>query len=147
MRVAQAIWDFLARDKFAESLGIKLLEMREGYAKCAMVVRAEMANPHGSAHGGAIFTLADYAFAAACNSYGQTAVALEVKISFIEAVTPGTRLIAEAAEEALSARIGLYHLTVRDETGKIMASALATAYRKNEWIVNTPQVTGRKSRD
>lgn len=134
-RVAKAIWEFLAQDQFAESLGIKLLDMREGYARCAMVVRDDMVNAHRMAHGAAIFTLADYAFAAACNAYGQTAVALEVKINFLEAVKPGTRLLAEAKEVALSARIGLYHLTITDERGKIVAAAQATAYRKNEWFV------------
>jgi acyl-CoA thioesterase len=133
-RVAKAIWEFLAQDKFAESLGIKLLEMREGYAKCAMIVRDEMVNVHGIAHGAAIFALADYAFAAACNAHGQTALALEVKINFLDAVKPGTRLVAEAEEEALSERIGLYHLTARDESGTLVAAAQATAYRKKEWF-------------
>jgi acyl-CoA thioesterase len=96
-----------------------------------------MVNFHGSAHGAAIFALADAAFAAACNAHGQTAVALEMNISFLGAVVPGTRLIAEAKEEALSARIGLYHLHVMDESGRIVASSHATAYRKNEWFHRT----------
>jgi acyl-CoA thioesterase len=116
-------------------LGIELLDLREGYAKCAMVVREDMVNAHNIAHGAAIFTLADFAFAAACNSYGQTALALEVKINFIEAVPVGANLIAEAKEEALSARIGLYHLGVTDARGKLVAVAQATAYRKKEWFV------------
>ncbi len=133
-RVARGIWRHLKNDKFAESLGIELLDLREGYAKCAMLVRDEMVNAHQSTHGGAIFTLADFAFASACNSYGQTAVALEVNINFLEAVAPGTRLIAEAQEESLGTRIALYHLTVKDERGKLIASSHATAYRRNEWF-------------
>jgi acyl-CoA thioesterase len=133
-RVAQEIWDYVNKDKFAQSLGIELLELREGYAKCAMVVKKSMSNFHGSTHGGAITTLADAAFAAACNSYGQRTVALAVTINFIEAVKPATRLIATAEEEAASARIGLYHLVVMDEGGKVVASSHATAYRKNEWF-------------
>ena len=133
-RVAREVWEHLRKDKLAQWYGIELLEMREGYAKCAMVLRDEMTNSNGVAHGGALFTLADYAFAAACNSYGQLAVALEVKINFVQAVEPGARLIAEAVEEALSARIGLYRLTVRDDAGQLIAAAQATAYRKQEWF-------------
>lgn len=136
-RVAKAIWEFLGQDKFAEALGIKLLDLREGYAKCAMTVREDMLNAHKIAHGAAIFTLADFAFAAACNSYGQTALALEVKINFLEAVQVGSQLIAEATEESLSARIGLYHLAVRDASGALVAAAQATAYRKSEWFHKT----------
>jgi len=98
-------------------------------------VREDMLNAHQIAHGAAIFTIADFAFAAACNSYGQTALALEVKINFLEAVKAGTKLIAEAKEEALSNRIGLYHLTVKDARGVLVAVAQATAYRKSEWFV------------
>src|SRR5512140_1420910 len=94
----------LENDQFAKSLGIELVELREGYARCEMAVTETMLNAHGSAHGGAIFTLADFAFAAACNSYGQIAVALEVSINFLDAVKPGMHLIAEAKEESLTPR-------------------------------------------
>ncbi len=134
-RVDDAIWEHLRQDKFAQHLGIELLEVRAGYAKCAMVVTDAMLNAHYRAHGGALFTLADYAFAAACNSHGQIAVALEVKINFLEAITAGTQLFAEAKEEALSTRIGLYRLTVTNAEGDLVAVAQATAYRKNEWFV------------
>ena len=142
-RVAKEIWEFLGQDKFAEALGIKLLDLREGYAKCAMVVGDNMVNAHQIAHGAAIFTIADFAFAAACNSYGQTALALEVKINFLEAVKAGTKLIAEAKEEALSNRIGLYHLTVKDARGVLVAVAQATAYRKQEWFVGASKQGNR----
>lgn len=134
-RVAKEIREFLLRDKFAESLGIELLDLREGYAKCAMTVRDDMLNAHRIAHGAAIFSLADFAFAAACNAHGQIALALQVNINFLQAVKPGTRLIAQAEEESLSNRIGLYHLTVCDENNRLVAAAQATAYRKQEWFV------------
>lgn len=134
-RVSREIREFMLKDKFAMSLGIKLLDMREGYSKCAMTVGDEMVNAHNIAHGAAIFTLADYAFATACNAYGQTALALEVKINFLQAVNPGTKLIAQAQEESLSNRIGLYHLTVVDASGTLVAAAQATAYRKNETFI------------
>jgi acyl-CoA thioesterase len=137
-KVAKAIRERIEQDLFARSLGIELLELAPGFAKCALTLRAEMVNFHGSAHGGAIFSLADAAFAAACNASGQTAVALAVTINFLDAVKPGTRLIVEAQEESAGTRIALYHLSVRDESGKLVASLHATAYRKNEWFVNKP---------
>lgn len=124
----------LENDRMAQMLGIELLELHEGYARCTMMVTEQMLNMHGSTHGGAIFTLADFAFAAACNSYGQVAVALGVSISFLDAVKAGTRLVAEAREESLTPRTGLYRLLVTDEDGKLVAAAQATAYRKNEWF-------------
>lgn len=124
----------LEDDRFARSLGIELLELREGYAKCSMTVTETMLNAHRATHGGALFTLADFAFAAACNSYGQTAVALNVSINFLDAVKVGTHLIAEAKEEALTPRTGMYRLRVTDESGKLVAAAQATAYRKKEWF-------------
>ena len=125
----------MLQDKFAEALGIKLLDLREGYSKCAMIVREDMANAHRIAHGSAIFALADFAFATACNAHGQTALALDVKINFLQPVPIGARLVAEAIEESLSPRIGLYHLTVKDARGKIVAAAQATAYRKKASFV------------
>ena len=75
-KVAKEIRERIEQDLFARSLGIELLELAPGFANCAMTVRAEMVNFHGTAHGGVIFSLADAAFAAACNASGQTAVAL-----------------------------------------------------------------------
>lgn len=92
-------------------------------------------NFHGIAHGGVIFSLADAAFAAACNASGQTAVALEMNVNFLKSVDPGTRLIAQAEEESQGARVGLYHLTVVDQHGELVASLHATAYRKQELFV------------
>ncbi len=133
-RVSAEIRKHLEDDKFAKSLGIELLELREGYAKCSMTVTDTMLNAHRATHGGAIFTLADFAFAAACNSYGQIAVALNVSINFLDAVDVGTHLIAEAKEEALTSRTGMYRLLVTNESGKLVAAAQATAYRKREWF-------------
>ncbi len=99
-----------------------------------MVVGDQMLNFHGTAHGGVIFALADAAFAAACNAYGQTTVAIEMNISFLKPVKSGTRLIAEAQEESGSARISLYHLAVTDANANLVASLHATAYRKDEWF-------------
>ena len=124
----------IARDPFARSLGIELLEIREGYSKVAMTLGEHMLNSHGTAHGGILFTLADVAFAAASNSHGQVAVALNVTINYVAPVLPGTRLVAEATEESLGRRIGLYRLRVAAEDGTPVALCQATAYRKSQSI-------------
>jgi acyl-CoA thioesterase len=130
-QIAQTV----GQDPFARSLGLKLLEIGEGYSKVAMVVDEWMLNAHGTAHGGVIFSLADFAFALACNSHGQLAVALNASISYVAPVAPGTRLIAEATEENLGRRIGLYRLVVRAEDGTLVATCQATAYRKNQPVL------------
>lgn len=122
----------IERDPFARFLGIELLELREGYSKTALTVEEHMLNFHGLPHGGVIFSLADAAFAAACNSYGQVAVALHVDVSFLAAVEAGTRLIAEATEEHLGGRTGLYRLAVTKEDGTLVALCQGTAYRKKQ---------------
>lgn len=128
----EQIRQHMERDPFARSLGIELLELREGYSKTALTVQDHMLNFHGLPHGGVIFSLADAAFAAACNSYGQVAVALNVHISFLAAVEAGTRLIAEGTEEHLGGRTGLYRLSVTTEDGTPVALAHGTAYHKRQ---------------
>ena len=125
---------YVLTDPFARFLGIELLALREGYSKVALTIREHMLNFHGVPHGGVIFSVADAAFAAACNSYGQMAVALNVSISFLAAVPPGTRLVAEASEESLGRRTGLYRLAVRTEEGALVALCHGTAYRRNRQL-------------
>jgi len=125
----------IRQDPFARFLGIELLELREGYSKVTCIVTEHMLNFHGIPHGGAIFSLADVAFAAASNSYGQTAVALNVNVSFLAAAPVGTRLYAEATEESLGRRTALYRLAVVTEDGNLVALCHGTVYRKNERFV------------
>lgn len=125
----------IGQDPFACFLGIELLELRAGYSKVAMIVREELLNFHGIPHGGAIFSLADAAFAAASNSHGQTAVALSVSMNFLSTVPVGTRLLAEATEESLGRRTALYRLAVTAEDGTAIALGHGTVYRKHErWV-------------
>ena len=126
------IYHRISQDPFARFLGIELLELREGYSKVALTVGEHMLNFHGIPHGGVIFSLADAAFAAASNSYGQTAVALNVSISFLAAVPLGTRLYAEATEESLGRRTALYRLAVLTEDGTSVALCHGTVYRKDQ---------------
>jgi len=116
-------------------MGIELLEVKPGYSRLSMMVGEHHLNFHGLPHGGAIFSLADAAFAAASNSHGQTAVALTMNISFLAAVPVGTRLIAEAQEEKLGRRTALYHMTVTTEGGDLVASCHGMVYRKDEWLI------------
>ncbi len=122
----------MCRDPFARFLGIELLEVCEGYAKATLTVQEHMLNFHGIPHGGAVFALADAAFAAASNSHGQVAVALNVSINFLAAARPGARLTAEATEEHLGRRTGLYRLAVTAEDGTLIALAHGTVYRKEQ---------------
>jgi acyl-CoA thioesterase len=126
-----AVRDHISRDPFARYLGIELLELGPGYGRVSITVAAHMLNFHNVPHGGVIFSLADAAFAAACNSYGQVAVALNVNISFVAAVPVGTVLIAEAEEESRGRRTGLYRLSVRTAEGSLVALGQGTAYRRN----------------
>jgi acyl-CoA thioesterase len=122
----------IAGDPFARYLGIELVELAEGYSKVTMTVAEHMLNFLGIPHGGAIFSLADAAFAAASNSYGQVAVALNVSLNYLSAVPVGTRLYAEATEESKSRRIALYRLSVTADDGTLVALCHGTVYRKNQ---------------
>jgi acyl-CoA thioesterase len=122
----------VAGDPFARSLGVELIEVAPGYAKLAMTVRDDMLNSHETAHGGAVFSLADAAFAVASNSHGPLAVALEISINYVAPAHPGDRLVAEAREESLGRRLGVYRLQVSREDGTLVAVAQATAYRKQQ---------------
>lgn len=124
----------ISQDPYARSLGIELLELREGYSRVAMIIEEHMLNFLGIPHGGVIFSLADTAFAAAGNSHGQVAVALNVSINFLASVPLGTRLCAEAREESLGHRTALYRLSVTTEDGKPVALGHGTVYRKNQLL-------------
>jgi acyl-CoA thioesterase len=116
-------------DRFAAENGITLVEVRPGAAVARMEVGARHLNGVGIVQGGAIFTLADLAFAAAANSHGEIAVAIDVSISFIRAVSGGT-LTADAREEAVNPRLSTCLVRVTDEAGALVALFKGTAYRK-----------------
>lgn len=102
----------LAADDASGSLGMELLEVRPGYARVAMGVEARMLNGHGIAHGGVVFTLADTAFGAACNSGRPMTVATSAEIDFLAPVHAGERLLAEAVERASTGRNAITDVTV-----------------------------------
>lgn len=120
----------IEKDPCACFMGIRLLELKPGYARAEMTVGDHQLNFHGVTHGGAVFSLADAVFAAASNSRGQVALALNVNISFLKATTRGVRLEATAAEENLTPRTALYRITVKDDEGALVAVAQGIVYRK-----------------
>ena len=127
----EKIKEFFKKDKFAEHCGIKLLEVAKGYAKAKMDIAASHLNGVGTVQGGAIFTLADLTFAAASNSHGTVAVAINVNISFVKAVKKGT-LFAEAKETSINPKLGTYDVRVTDESGSLIAIFEGMVYRKEQ---------------
>ena len=106
---AEAMWK---EDDASKGLGMEILQIRPGEAVLAMTVLPNMVNGHGIAHGGFIFTLADSAFAFACNSHNERAVAAQCNISFIRPGKLGDRLIATAREISRNGRSGIYDVRV-----------------------------------
>jgi acyl-CoA thioesterase len=103
----------MARDEASRGLGIELVDQGEGRAVTRMTVREDMLNGHAMAHGGLIFTLADTAFACACNSFGPVTVAASADIVFVAPARAGDVLMAEAVLRTRFGRAGLYDVTVR----------------------------------
>jgi acyl-CoA thioesterase len=119
----------VAGDPYAVALGIELLELAPGYCRAALRLRPELLNFHGGPHGGAIFSLADFAFSGACNAHGEAAVALAVTIQFVTPPAAGARLTAEARATRQGKRAGFYAMTVTDEAGAVVAMCQAVALR------------------
>lgn len=120
----------IGSDPYGRWLGIELLDLGSGYCRAALTLAPHMANFHGTPHGGAIFSLADFAFAGACNSHGEPAVALTVTIQFHTAARVGRRLVAEARETRQGKRAGFYAMTVTDELdGTVVATCQAVSLR------------------
>jgi len=120
--LARRVADHLAgREGTAAAFGVAIEEVREGYARVAMIVRRAMLNGHGVAHGGMIFMLADTAFDYACNSRNVNTLASQASVVFLAAVREGERLVAEAREQSVSGRSGVYQVVVRNGEGRDVA--------------------------
>lgn len=124
--VANAMW---SRDNATQALGMEVLAVGPGTATIAMPVRTDMLNGHHMCHGGYIFTLADSAFAYACNSYNQNTVASACHIDFLAPARLGDVLEAEAVERSAAGRTGVYDITVRVCGGKTVALFRGKSYR------------------
>jgi acyl-CoA thioesterase len=116
-------------DHFAEALKIQLVESKDGYAKVTMKVTKLHTNALGFTHGGAIFSLADYAFAHACNFGDNVAVAVQVSINYLKPSVEGDMLVAEANRVSDGKTMGLYQVTVKNGE-KLVASFSGLAFKK-----------------
>ncbi len=122
-------------DRFSQWLGINILEIAEGYAKIQMQVRDEMVNGFGIAHGGIAFSLADSAFAFACNNRNNLSVALDTSINFTKAVNTGDILTAEAKEQHNGRSTGLYLITITNQRNETVAHFKGTCFRTGKTLV------------
>jgi acyl-CoA thioesterase len=116
-------------DPWVRALGVQFLSLGRGFCRLGLTVQPHMVNFQGYPHGGVIFSLADIAFGAACNSHGEPAVALNMTISFLTAVPAGSRLVAEAREIKQGRRAGFYQVNVTSEVGALVAQVHCVGLR------------------
>jgi acyl-CoA thioesterase len=129
----EAMKQFFAQDRYAKHSGIELVSVSPGHAVAQMAVQPHHLNAVGSVQGGAIFTLADFAFAAASNAHGKVAVAINVSITYMKAVSSGT-LRAEAREISTNPKLGSYTVNITDEHNTLIAVFHGLVYRKEQVI-------------
>jgi len=127
----EAIKQYFKNDQFAKRSDIELLSVSPGRATARMALHPHHLNALNTVQGGAIFTLADFTFAAAANSHGTVAVAINVNITFMKAASTGT-LWAEAKEISKNFKIGTYAVEVKDDQGELIAQFQGLAYRKKD---------------
>ena len=136
-KLAQSVVDhMMEHDSFSKWLGIELIEVTEGHSKVRMMVRKEMVNGFGIVHGGIAFSLADSAFAFACNNRNNLSVALDVTISFMKAVSIGDELIAEAKEVHNGRSTGVYLITIMNQKNEQVALFKGTCFRTGKQLIN-----------
>jgi acyl-CoA thioesterase len=117
------------RDPTTRALGMQLAEIRPGYARMTMPVRADMLNGHQTCHGGYIFMLADSAFAFACNSHNHNTVGAGCTIDYLAPGREGDVLTAEATEQALAGKTGVYDIRVVNQEGRAIALFRGKSHR------------------
>jgi acyl-CoA thioesterase len=125
----------MLNDLFSQWLGIRVLEIREGYSRITMTVREEMINGFGIVHGGIAFSLADSCFAFACNNRNVLSVALDTSINFTKPVHVGDILTAEAKELHNGKSTGLYHITISNQNNHTVALFKGTCFRTNKSLI------------
>lgn len=125
----------MQHDLFSQWLGIEVLEVKEGYSKIQMTVRNEMINGFGIVHGGICFSLADSAFAFACNNRNNLSVALDTSINFTKAVNVGDRITAEAKEIHNGRSTGLYHISIFNQKNEPVAHFKGTCFRTGKTLI------------
>ncbi len=129
----EKIFKQFEKDRYARLSGIRLTEVSEGYAQAELEISETQLNSVDTVHGGAIFTLADFVFAVASNSYGTLAMGINSSISFFKAVKRGT-LTAEAQELSIHHKLASYAVRVTDQDNDLVAHFTGMVYRKREQL-------------
>lgn len=128
----------LDNDRFSQWLGIEVLDIQEGYSCIRMIIRQEMVNGFGIVHGGVPFSLADSAFAYACNNRNNLSVALDVTITFMKAVHIGDVLTAEAKEVHNGRSTGVYLIEIRNQKNEQVGLFKGTCFRTGKALLGDP---------
>ena len=137
-QLAKSVVDHMMKnDLFSQWMGIEVKEIREGYSKIRMTVRKEMINGFGIVHGGIAFSLADSAFAFACNNRNVLSVALDTSINFIKPVHVGDVLTAEAKEIHNGKSTGLYHIIITNQKDHEVAIFKGLCYRTDKSLITS----------
>ena len=131
----KVVANMLQNDLFSQWLGISIIEIKEGYSKIKMTVRPEMINGFGIVHGGIAFSLADSAFAFACNNRNILSVALDTSINFLKPVHIDDILIAEAIELHNGRSTGLYHINITNQRNETVAVFKGTCFRTSKSLI------------
>jgi acyl-CoA thioesterase len=126
------------QDRASQALGMRVLEVRPGYARLAMKVREDMVNGHQLCHGGLIFTLADSAFAFACNTYDLVTVASAATVEFLLSAHLGDELTAIAEERSRSKRTGIYDVAVSNQRGECVALFRGRSHQLGGSVTGAP---------
>src|SRR3954465_5035116 len=126
----------MKHDLFSQWLGIKVIEIKEGYSKIQMVLRDEMINGFDVIHGGIAFSFADSAFAFACNNRNNLSMALDTSINFSKPTKPGDVLTAEAKEVHNGKSTGLYLITVTNQNNEQVAHFKGTCFRTGKTLIS-----------
>lgn len=135
-KLAAAVVDHMMKhDLFSQWLGIEVVNITEGYSKIRMTVRPEMINGFGIVHGGIAFSVADSAFAFACNNRNNLSVALDTSINFTKPVHVGDILTAEAKELHNGKSTGLYHITITNQKDHVIALFKGTCFRTHKSLL------------
>lgn len=129
----------MENDSFSQWMGLEILEVKEGYSKVRMTIRKEMLNGFGIVHGGLAFSLADSAFAFACNNRNNISVALDVTITFTKAVNVGDILTAESKEIHNGRSTGVYLITITNQKNEQVAFFKGTCFRTDKELIPLPK--------
>ncbi len=135
MNPVSVVSHMLQNDPFSRWMGVEVLDIKEGYSKIKMTIRREMTNGFGIVHGGIPFSLADSAFAFACNNRNNLSVALDANINFTRPVNTGDELTAEAKEIHNGKNTGVYLITLTNQKNETVALFKGTCFRTGKKLI------------